>query len=149
MCVNRGDSGGDRGPGVPERAGFPPEPDPRYVFFSLPFQNYHLLLYTVLLYTTCVYVYVWWCVSCCCVTFIGTLPSSLVQLRRLEGLYLFDNFIEGECTVYIYVLYSIDLCILYILYIYALCMYVCMYIVTAVLHNTTHSILLQLQLVNR
>ena len=44
--------------------------------------------------------------------------------------------------------------IFYILFIhihplYTLCMYVCMYIVTAVLHNTTHSILLQLQLVNR
>jgi hypothetical protein len=27
---------------------------------------------------------------------LGTLPKSIVKLQRLEGLYLFDNYIEGE-----------------------------------------------------
>jgi hypothetical protein len=29
---------------------------------------------------------------------LGILPKSIVKLQRLEGLYLFDNYIEGEST---------------------------------------------------
>jgi hypothetical protein len=28
----------------------------------------------------------------------GKLPAAMVKLQHLEGLYLFDNYIEGECT---------------------------------------------------
>lgn len=38
-------------------------------------------------------------VSHCC---LGTIPKALSTLKKLEGLYLFDNYIEGKKAIVVF-----------------------------------------------